>query len=158
MKVIFCDVDGVMNNKYSTERAPGGFTGVSEPLLRNLKKIVDETGAAIVLSSDWRLTKDDPEYSENYDYLAERLQTVAGFAIFGHTDDIRWSLRGDEIRKYLDDHPEVTDYVILDDIPFSSFGACNLGDHLILTNERKGLTEKDVHQAVEILNGKTKAV
>ena len=154
MKIIFCDVDGVLNHKGCRERAPGGFTGVVDEHIRNLKRIVDETGAVIVLSSDWRLIKDDQEYGENYDYLAERLGSADGLVISDHTDDISWSSRGDEIRKYLDDHPEVTGYVILDDIPFSSFDACHLGEHLILTNERRGLTERDAEQAIRILEGK----
>ena len=117
----------------------------------------DETGAKIVLSSDWRLIKDDPEYGENYDYLVKRLQSVAGLVISDHTVDISWSSRGDEIRKYLEDHPEITGYVILDDIPFTSFDACNLGDHLILTSERRGLTQKDADEAIRKLNGDMQA-
>ncbi len=157
MRIIFCDVDGVLNHKGCIDRAPGGFTGVVEEHIRNLKRIVDETGAKIVLSSDWRLIKDDPEYGENYDYLVKRLQSVAGLAISDHTDDISWSSRGDEIRKYLEDHPEITGYVILDDIPFTSFDACNLGDHLILTSERRGLTQKDADEAIRKLNGDMQA-
>ena len=65
--------------------------------------------------------------------------------------------RGDEIRKYLEDHPEITGYVILDDIPFTSFDACNLGDHLILTSERRGLTQKDADEAIRKLNGDMQA-
>ena len=154
MRIIFCDVDGVLNHKGCIDRAPGGFTGVVEEHIRNLKRIVDETDAKIVLSSDWRLIKDDPEYGENYDYLVKRLQSVAGLVISDHTVDISWSSRGDEIRKYLEDHPEITGYVILDDIPFTSFDAYNLGDNLILTNERKGLTGRDADEAVRILEGK----
>ena len=115
MRIIFCDVDGVLNHKGCIDRAPGGFTGVVEEHIRNLKR--------------------------NYDYLVKRLQSVAGLVISDHTVDISWSSRGDEIRKYLEDHPEITGYVILDDIPFTSFDACNLGDHLILTSERRGLED-----------------
>ena len=86
--------------------------------------------------------------------FVKRLQSVAGLVISDHTDDISWSSRGDEVRKYLEDHPDVTGYVILDDIPFTSFETCNLGDHLVLTSERKGLTAKDAEEAIRILEGK----
>ena len=72
MRIIFCDVDGVLNHKGCIDRSPGGFTGVVEEHILNLKRIVDETGAKIVLSSDWRLIKADPEYGENYDYLCKK--------------------------------------------------------------------------------------
>ena len=89
--------------------------------------------------------------------FVKRLQSVAGLVISDHTVDISWSSRGDEIRKYLEDHPEITGYVILDDIPFTSFDACNLGDHLILTSERRGLTQKDADEAIRKLNGDMQA-
>eukprot|EP00927_Polykrikos_kofoidii_P045581 TRINITY_DN3961_c0_g1_i1.p2 TRINITY_DN3961_c0_g1~~TRINITY_DN3961_c0_g1_i1.p2 ORF type:complete len:167 (+),score=16.16 TRINITY_DN3961_c0_g1_i1:63-563(+) len=46
MKLIFLDIDGVL----VTRR----LATFEEPLLRNLKRVVDQTGAEIVLSSDWR--------------------------------------------------------------------------------------------------------
>jgi len=48
MKVIFLDLDGVL---VPAGQTPGIFDGY---LARNLKKIVEATGAEIVLSSDWR--------------------------------------------------------------------------------------------------------
>merc|ERR1719316_623635 len=47
-KVIFLDVDGVINIP----------RGMDKKLITNLKGIVDDTGAKIVLSSDWRNSKD----------------------------------------------------------------------------------------------------
>jgi hypothetical protein len=152
MKVIFCDVDGVLNNAWTDARSPGGYTGVSEELIRNLKKIVDETGARIVLSSDWRLIKDDPRQGKDYRYLARKLLFVGHLKIADHTDDISWSRRGEEIRKYLDDHPEITEYVILDDNFFSDFGKHK--NHFVHTDKNEGLTGRDVEKAIRILNGK----
>ena len=154
MKVIFCDVDGVLNNDETTAISPNGYRGVSNELIRNLRNIVRETGAKIVLSSDWRLVRDDPEHSKDYRYLVRKLRFAGGLTIDGHTDDISWSKRGTEIKKYLQDHPEVTDYVILDDLPFRDFLFCRELRHLVLTDSRTGLTEEDVKRAVKILQGK----
>ena len=151
MKALFCDVDGVLNNSETRGHSPGGYTGVSDALIRNLKKIIDETGARIVLSSDWRLSKNDPVHGKDYRYLERKLLYTARLKISGQTDDISWSRRGKEIRQYLDEHPEITAYVILDDNPFSDFKKYNLQDHLVLTDWKEGLTEKDVERAVSIL-------
>ena len=91
MKVIFCDVDGVLNNESTSELTPNGYRGVSDKLIRNLRKIVDETGAKIVLSSDWRLLKDTPVNGKDYDYLVESLDKVSGLTFFDHTADFSCS-------------------------------------------------------------------
>ena len=153
MKVIFCDVDGVLNTPYTKGRTPDGYRGVTNDLVRNLRKIVSATGAVIVLSSDWRLIRDDPKHRKSYYYLLRKLKFAGGLSIADHTEDIRWDRRGHEIRLFLEEHPEVTDFVILDDIPFGDFGVCGLLSNLVLTNPNKGLTSKDVDRAVRILQG-----
>ncbi len=153
MKVIFLDVDGVLNNRFTTARSPGGYVGVSEKLIRNVKKIADATGAKIVLSSDWRLLRDEPVRGKDYRYLARKLLFAGHLKISGYTDDITWSKRGREIRKYVDDHPEITEYVVLDDNPFRDFGKYGLPEHLVLTDSNLGLTDEDVCRAIRILQG-----
>ena len=153
MKVIFLDVDGVLNNSRTDEKSPNGYTGVSVGLIRRLRKIVALTGAEIVLSSDWRLVRNKRILDMDYMYLVRKLRFFGNLKIYGYTDDISWSRRGTEIRKYLDDHPDITDYVVLDDLPFRDFPACNLLNHLVLTDSSDGLTEKDVTRAVKILQG-----
>ena len=153
MKVIFCDVDGVLNNDVTKARSPSGFLGVSDILIRNLKKIVAETGAVIVLSSDWRLIRDDPRHGKDYRYLARKLRYVANLKISDHTADISWRFRGLEIRTYLDEHPQVTEYVVLDDLPFRDFQENGLLKNLVLTDSGEGLADADVERAVRILNG-----
>ena len=153
MKVLFCDVDGVLNNSRTKARSPSGYTGVSDDLIRNLRRIVKETGAVIVLSSDWRLVRDDPEHGKDYRYLVRKLRFVGHLRIADHTIDISWRWRGHEIKAYLDDHPQVTEYVILDDLPFRDFLVNGMLSRLVLTNPKEGLTDADVIRAVSILNG-----
>ena len=70
MKVIFLDVDGVLNTKYSKSRC-GRFIGIDKDKVAQLKRIVDETDAEIVLSSTWRLgyNKDGHFLQEHGVYL-----------------------------------------------------------------------------------------
>ena len=151
MKVIFLDVDGVLNNAVTTERSPSGYKGVSGDLIRKLRRIAAATGAQIVLSSDWRLVRDDPVHGRDYLYLVRKLRFFGNLRISGHTDDISWNKRGKEIRRYREDHQEITEFVVLDDIPFSDFFHRDLMRHLVLTDQKKGLTEKDVDKAIRIL-------
>ena len=55
MKVIFLDIDGVLNSRrYDAKRDKNGNTNIDETRLPLVKRIVDATGARIVLSSSWR--------------------------------------------------------------------------------------------------------
>lgn len=51
-KFIFLDVDGVLNCHHMGEVQNSVFE-LDEKLIRNLKKLIDETGAKIILSSSW---------------------------------------------------------------------------------------------------------
>lgn len=62
-----------------------------------------------------------------------------------------WHFVDDYLVEYLAQHPEITNYVILDDVPdFSSIGYKNV----VLTNDLLGLTEQNVKEAIEILEEK----
>jgi hypothetical protein len=57
--------------------------------------------------------------------------------------------RGEIVNAYLAKHPEVTSYVILDDVDqFTE----EQHKHLVLTNEEVGLTKEDADKAIRILN------
>ena len=51
MKVIFLDVDGVLNSQDLFERCGDELVPIDEENIRCLKEIVDATGAEIVLSA-----------------------------------------------------------------------------------------------------------
>ena len=53
MKIIFLDVDGVLNSN-KTEDVFRGFIGLDYSCIRLLKEIVDATSAEIVLVSRWK--------------------------------------------------------------------------------------------------------
>lgn len=60
MKIIFLDIDGVLNTKYwykhmdkSTVKDKYGYA-FDPNAVSNLKRIIDETGANIVISSSWK--------------------------------------------------------------------------------------------------------
>lgn len=60
--------------------------------------------------------------------------------------------RSDEIKYYLEMHPEITGYVILDDCFFEDYEKYDeLKQRLVLVDANKGLQEVDVDKALEIL-------
>lgn len=158
MKVIFLDVDGVLNSELSREQERNNFDNwmeheVSEMHVNNLKKIVDATGAQIVLSSSWRF--DHPK-ATGRDFIADPLMKIldrklkaVGLDIIDVTPDLRGKIRGAEIQDWLDRHSEVERFVILDDDvdmmeeqkPF-----------FVNTTFKNGLTEEMANKAIEILN------
>lgn len=140
MKVIFLDVDGVLN----THDSPGRFP-INRNRLRQLERIVKVTGAVIVLSSTWR----------KLDYTFERLNKklkYRGMMIHSRTTTDYFKerqVRGDEIQLWLDEHPEVTNYVILDDD--SDMLKSQLNNFVHTNGYSEGLTEEKADEAISIL-------
>lgn len=113
MKVLFLDVDGVLNNEcyfmYLAERGYGVPMEALDPdCLDRLKRIVDRTDCRIVLSSTWRI------WPESIAYLTEALFTF-DIDIHSVTPVYTNLPRRAEIRSWLVDHDDVECYAILDD-------------------------------------------
>ncbi len=147
-KVIFLDIDGVLNT--DTRHDPEGC--VDEDKVQCLKQIVDATGAQIVLSSSWRrgfkeyfdylecrdkhdpavyegareaLLKDMSEYESGCKKRLLDLFDKYGLRIGGRIKSSDLSgpdARPYEIRLWLRDKPFVKSFVILDDDDFWTWG------------------------------------
>ena len=161
MKVIFLDIDGVLNcstsKSFCHDDTCGIITGIDSDKVKRLARIVEQTGAKIVLSSDWKVgwekyyITNKPSHAK---YLDNHLLKKGGLIIFDKTPNINkgsW-FRGEEILTYLRLHQGIDNYVILDDTFFEDFDNKNIIDHLIITDYKYGLTDENVKQAIEILN------
>ena len=138
--VVFLDVDGVLNTGRTCQRSPGGYGGVDELRVEILAKAIEKyERVELVLTSDW---KNLIETDEDYQYLISRLG-MYGLKIAGKTID-HWSNRGQGILDYLVAHPEIDDFVILDDHTFDFQEHKMLWERLILTEgiERARLASK----------------
>ena len=155
MKVIFLDIDGVLNHenfyesRFNTEIYPNGFG--TYPLCEfcpesvdNLNKILEETGAKIVISSSWR-------FNENIDTIL----SVVGVkqTIFDKTPylGIKYGslCRGKEIQDYLDNHPEIDDYVIIDDDTNMEPSQMT---HFFQTSNKDGLNLEITNKIIQYFN------
>lgn len=126
-----------------------------------LDHIIINTGAKVVLSSSWRLGP--PLNILKSDFLKVNIDIYDKTPCWGKLGVMDWEPvvdedghphlkqipRGEIINAYLAEHPEVTSYVILDDIDqFTE----EQHKHLVLTNEEVGLTKDNVQTAIKILN------
>lgn len=158
--VLFLDLDGVLNvfdePVKPTWEEEHTF---SQECLQNLVTLVKETGAKIVISSTWRVHEKEEE-DGLWHLLVKQLNEV-GLEIYDVTprsfkykepkfiEGFGWrqySLRGDEIQKWLDAHPEVEKFIILDD----DTDMCHLLPHLIQTCTIHGFVDIFLKQALEL--------
>ena len=151
MKCIFLDHDGVIclsnnwggrskkwskyrsaNPEASTDKMDAPvfvrFDDFDEKAVRVLNQIIEETGAEIVVSSDWKRWANVEEMGEYYESQGIIKKPIALTPDLGectwYTNDVWvWSAKWDlemsrviEIKQYLHDHPEITHWVAIDDL------------------------------------------
>lgn len=155
MKVIFLDIDGVLNTPSSESRC-GEYIGIDDEKVENLKKIVENTKAEIVLISTWKKywrkeekLKPLQDYSANY--LDEKLAKQGLKAVDKTKDksDGRYLSRGESVLEYVCRN-SVENYIILDDCQFD-YDGCGIADKLVKTKQAEGLTKAQAENACEIL-------
>jgi hypothetical protein len=103
MKIIFSDIDGVLN--CSSTDNPRKLPYVADPkLVARLCAVLERTEAQIVLTSTWR-------YDPAGLFSAKRW----GIPYIDITPDLPKEPRRNEIYAWLRDHPDVSRYAVLDD-------------------------------------------
>ena len=145
VKALFLDFDGVI----TTEKSNFVFDPL---LLARLGCILVVTGAKIVISSSRRGVglKDtlesivDPENTHVRNVPFPFVNEVIG--ITPHI--VSW-FRGQQVDAYLKEHPEISDYAILDD---KDDFYPEQKKHLILVDGDSGLTDVDVQKAIALLS------
>ena len=145
MKLIFLDIDGVLNS--ATGKEPY-VSDMEVKKLKLLKKLIDDSGSSgVVITSDRRYSKVDME---------DKTEAFDQFEIFivGETrrpnqDDLEDN-RGKQIMDYLSSSKEDIDrIVILDD---NDDGISNFfEEEFILVNRFFGLNDSVYQKALEIL-------
>lgn len=164
MKIIFLDIDGVLNYRTCKNRLPfcKSIVGIEDSRVERLAKIVKATNAELVLTSTWKLNWIN-EKDEQGIYLDRQL-AKHGLYILDITHDDGWN-RWAGIKKYLDENSNnIESYVILDDEIFDDYTIASnfisklkpeVEEHLIKTDYYSadgGLQEEDVIKAIDILN------
>eukprot|EP00397_Hematodinium_sp_SG-2012_P036307 GEMP01039180.1.p1 GENE.GEMP01039180.1~~GEMP01039180.1.p1 ORF type:complete len:364 (-),score=63.65 GEMP01039180.1:830-1921(-) len=179
-RCIFLDIDGVLRPLQGSTFNVSTITidGISIPLagcgsdflasaMTALRFIIQETGAQLVLSSEWR------RHPTLKDGVEEALQLAHLPALVGETttEVLREMGTGDplysfaerrvkEIGAYLRDNPTINSWVAIDDIDLAvadsrkSPSKPQIGHNFVRTDDDVGLTIELAHKTVEILQRK----
>jgi hypothetical protein len=158
MKVIFLDIDGVLNSedhaiychknpKFIEE---GGCNWVDPYPVFYVLQLIDEMGIKLVISSSWRLwdLESTIDYLNGYRDLKPLIPYIVGVTP-RNTDDRIWEDRGEEIQHYLDEHPDIENYCIVDD---DNDMLDSQRSNFVRTNSVYGLTEDDCSKIRKILS------
>lgn len=138
IKVLFLDIDGVVNRRENFNPANGrSLYPIDRYCAFLVGKIKLDTGCEVVLSSSWRHHPDGVEAVEK-DVVP----------IIDITPTLR-GIRGTEIQKWLDEHPEVERYAILDD---DSDMLVSQAPNFFKTTFEDGLTKEIADAVTEHLN------
>lgn len=156
MKIIFLDIDGVINSNFTDEYTKSGSLFVDDDKILLLKQLIDETGAKVVLSSTWRVGWNhlqlgvESQLMHDFVELRDKLWEH-GIELYDRTIilDAFMRRRGEEIQAYLDNHNDIDGYVILDDLNGKYLRPCS--SHLVQTSEWRGIEEKHIKVAKRIL-------
>ena len=150
MKYIFLDIDGPINTGrndfYNPEENGHPFDDMA---VRQLRRIVDESGASIVISSSWR-----------HMGLNRMKQIWKGWRLPGQIvgitpgiwgDGTYYNSRGEEIRQWLSENacPPFS-YVVIDDMGYDE-ALDDQKDCWVTVNSHCGISEKDADKIIQIL-------
>jgi hypothetical protein len=150
MKILFLDNDGVIclsNNwgerakkwanfkrdnpdvEFTDRPVQCRFDDFDDKAVKVLNEILEETGADIVVSSDWRLHANLEELGEYYESQGIIKKPIAVTDLFQDLFPKEWNAfrfradleleRSMEINHWLENHPDVTHWVAVDDLDMS---------------------------------------
>jgi HAD domain in Swiss Army Knife RNA repair proteins len=158
-KVLMLDIDGVLNSARTchVHGGPSEFEGLPKGngfphsfdkedmkkfdhiAIGLIRQLCIETQCSIVLSSSWRIGRTAHECANGLD-----------LPIFDKTPSLA-DVRGAEIKAWLDAHPEVETYAIVDD---DSDMLESQKDYFVQTDGQEGLSYKNFVTLRDILQGR----
>lgn len=151
MKVIFLDVDGVLNSdEYIKRTIKSNIQGIEKHVdvekIKLLRQAIDQTNAKVVLTSSWRLTK----------MAQELIKLLITYGIYADSTPYIRNERGLEIKQWLADNQNVEDFVILDDEIFDSYDEGLMKKLVKISNGNghnfgEGLLPKDIDEIIKRL-------
>ena len=140
MRIVFLDIDGVLNNHKLLHKYGPDY--IEPDLVDILKTIIFSTKSKIVLSSSWRLYG----FSRR---LVELALADKKMSFIDCTKEIYNVPRSEEIKDYLSVN-KVTQFAILDDDPNAGIG---LEYNFFQTDPEIGLTSKIAEDVINYFRG-----
>ena len=167
MKVLFLDIDGVLNGHEFDDEAQS--CNIRRECVKHLNRVVKETGCRIVLSSAWRyMVHGGAMTLRGFGYM---LRTHGLISDCGHAHlivdltrkddesidpkDLKLDERAKQCREWLEWRsaftPAVTHFAAVDDEDHQ-FDAH--GIPAVITDGKRGMTEADADELIRLLNGR----
>ena len=135
MRVIFLDIDGVLNTNSDRE--------ISSDKLKLLSELVFKTGAEVVLSSSWRNWWNNPKTNIPGSFITKwKNQFLDNNISITLTTELECP-KNLSIEKFIIQH-DVKSFVVLDDEPIDTI-------NLVQTDAEQGLTQFDCQKAAQFL-------
>lgn len=181
MKVFFLDIDGVVclstewggrakkKMKYFSKN-PGvsnlpasiKMDNFNDKAVKVLNSILEETGAEIVVSSDWKLYCGLDELKEmfsDYGVIKQPIDITPNITLKYdknyYTSEELSENRVSEIKAWLKEHPEVTQWVAVDDLPLGEeFGPISgnsnggLKNFVLTTKSSEGIKQLGIKEKI----------
>ena len=149
MKFIFLDFDGVLNSQDYRDIHGSSGAGIDKSKLPLLKKLVDSTGAKIVLSTSLRTYWDkDPDKCDYYGKIINETFAIYGLEVYDKTPVSDNGRREGEILQWIVDNPGIENYVVIDD---GFLSGRHINKYFVQTSDSEGLQETHIDKAIEIL-------
>ena len=171
MKLIFLDIDGVLNYelywssgerqherlKELPENAPKGAHDICEKKVELLNTLIEKTDTKVVISSSWRHNRTVEQLQEVLDYRGFRGDIIdkTPSLFFGNKDYSYSVPRGCEIKAWLELNKSILNtkirkvkYVIFDDDSDMLYWQRN---NYLWVDPYCGLTPNLIHKAIQIL-------
>lgn len=179
-KVIFLDNDGVIclsnnwggrtrkyeeyrklhpdANSWSTVDVFHRFDNFDIKAVRVLNSILDETGAEIVVSSDWKkhaTLEELGDYYESQGIVKRPIAVTRSFIGCDKPEDFGWNRglmyeqeRSFEINQYVKDFPEITHWVAVDDLDMSMRKDWGVENFVLTPKMSEGIKQSGIKEKI----------
>ena len=147
--LVLLDIDGVMVPATSWKKPEflnDGFSAFSPRAINGLQKIISETNASVVLSTSHKFKYTLPQWKNMFQQRGIVISDIDRLE-----DNLTYLTRKEEILHWVNNNPDIENYVIIDDDKSLNGLPVSLKSRLVLTSPMVGLTDESAMQAIEIL-------
>lgn len=153
MKVLFLDIDGVLNSTAWSIRRDPGRCPIDPVAMGRLNRVLRETSAVVVVSSSWRIGRRIVDLRAVLREHGLEGQVIGVTPYLARADlprilpEERAVERGEEIRVWLDSHPEVECFAVVDDDSDMDL----VRDRFVQTCHEDGLQDEHADRLIALL-------
>jgi hypothetical protein len=126
--------------------------------IKVLNKILETTGAEIVISSDWRFhgtLEELGDYYESQGIIKRPIALTKSWVGCDKPEDFEWKLslkyeqeRSFEINQYIKDNPEITHWVAVDDLDMSMRKTWGVENFVLTPRMSEGIKQSGIKEKI----------